>query len=78
MKKKILEALLVYLLAPSAGRCAGPEVIDRLVAVVNRQIITLSDVEEEKKYLHLVSLMRLRIGAQVPGSIKILLKSSRA
>ena len=53
MKKKILEALLVYLLAPSAGRCAGPEVIDRLVAVVNRQIITLSDVEEEKKYLQL-------------------------
>jgi peptidyl-prolyl cis-trans isomerase SurA len=53
MRKQILEALLVFLLAPSAGGCAGPEVIDRIVAVVNRQIITLGDVEEEKKYLQL-------------------------
>ncbi len=53
MRKQILEALLVFLLAPSAGRSAGPEVIDRIVAVVNRQIITLGDAEEEKKYLQL-------------------------
>ena len=53
MKKQILEALLVFLLAPSAGRSAGSEVIDRIVAIVNRQIITLGDVEEEKKYSQL-------------------------
>ncbi len=53
MRKQTLEALLILLLAPSGGRGAGPEMIDRIVAVVNRQIITLGDVEEEKKYRRL-------------------------
>jgi peptidyl-prolyl cis-trans isomerase SurA len=46
-------ALLLTLLVPTHSKCAEPEVIDRIVAVVNQQIITLSDVEEEKKYREL-------------------------
>jgi len=53
MKKQIRGVLVAVLLFSPAGRCAGAEVIDRIVAVVNRQIITLSDVEEERKYGHL-------------------------
>ena len=53
MKKQILGVWMAVLLSSSANHCDGAEVIDRIVAVVNRQIITLSDVEEEKKYGHL-------------------------
>lgn len=53
MKKHALGALMAVLLVPPIGRCAEAEVIDRIVAVVNRQIITLGDVEEEKKYVRL-------------------------
>ncbi len=42
--------LMFSLSSPFIGIC---ETIDRIVAVVNNQIITLSDLEEEEKFYHL-------------------------
>jgi len=48
---KLLPILL--LLLPTRSFSPSAEVIDRIVAVVNRQIITLSDVEQERKFLEI-------------------------
>jgi peptidyl-prolyl cis-trans isomerase SurA len=50
---RLQNALLLILLVPTNSKCAEPEVIDCIVAVVNQQIITLGDVEEEQKYREL-------------------------
>jgi peptidyl-prolyl cis-trans isomerase SurA len=42
--------VLVLLLTPICSIRASAEVIDRILAVVNRQIITLSDLEQEQKF----------------------------
>jgi parvulin-like peptidyl-prolyl isomerase len=41
-----------FLLNASSSLASG-EVLDRIVAVVNRQIITLSDVQRERKFLEI-------------------------
>src|SRR5262245_46602054 len=56
--------LLFCLITPVIGRS---EVIDKIVAAVNRHIITLSDVSREKQ-------VKLALGKQPPADNKTIIK----